>query len=79
MLNDEDSPVFVQQVNVLSDTNIYAALEFDQKCSLEGWEHTRGQPRVDAECTNWFKHIPPVLFMRINRTKYNYGGYNQKM
>lgn len=54
MHNDEDSPVFVQQVNVLSETNIYAALEFDQKCSLEGWVHTRGQPKVDAECTNWF-------------------------
>lgn len=71
--------MFVQQVNVINENNMYTAIENDHYCKLEEYEHTRGEPPVDAANTDWFRVTPPVLFLRINRTKYNYRGRNEKM
>lgn len=44
----EEFSMFVQQVTVVNETNILTAIENDHKTELDDWEHTRGQPRVDA-------------------------------
>jgi len=53
------------------ESEIYSAWEQEHRGVIADYEHTVGQPRVQAIVDSWIDVMPSVLILQLNRSKYD--------